>query len=86
MLAQPIAGLAYHQFGPVHILAIVRIRVVSVDFRLGDRPEWRKEVEIATFVGLADMFRVERTVASRIARFRRFPGGTTASEFLFSNM
>src|SRR5262245_56324527 len=53
------------------------IRVVSVDFRLGDSPEWRKEVEIATFVGLADMFRVERTVASRIARFWRFPNGAT---------
>src|SRR5262245_51007622 len=77
-----LSGLAYHDFRRVHILPIVRMRVASVDFRLGSRSERRKKVEIATFVGLTDVFRIKCAVATRIARRRRLPGVAAAGKFL----
>jgi len=57
-----------------------------MNLRLGDRPERRKEIEVAAFVGLADVLRVKRTIAARIAGGRGCPGGAAARELLVVHM
>src|SRR5215831_11995139 len=57
-----------------------------MNFRLGNRPEWRKEIEIAPLIGLANMLRVERTIATWITWRGLLPGSTTAADFLLRDM
>jgi hypothetical protein len=57
-----------------------------VDFRLRDRFSGPEEIEIAAFVGLAYMLRIERTITARVARSRLLPGGTAARELLVRDM
>src|SRR5215471_2772021 len=46
----------------------------SVDFRLGNLPLAGQEIEIAAFVGLADMGGEHGAVAAKVARRGLFPG------------
>jgi len=46
----------------------------AVNFGFRDRRMTLQKIELATFVGLADMGAKHRAVAARIARRRRFPG------------
>ena len=57
-----------------------------MDFRLRNRSAGGKEIEIAAFVGLADMLRIERAIAARVARRWRLPGGAPARELLLRDM
>src|SRR6516162_361550 len=54
--------------------------------RLHARAARLKKIEIAAFVGLADVLGIKRTVTARVARRRRLPGGAAARELLFGNM
>ncbi len=45
-------------------------------------PERRQEIEIAAFVGLADVLRIHGAVAARVTRRRLFPGGAAARQLL----
>src|SRR5262249_53034242 len=53
-----------------------------MDLRLGYLPLAGEEVEVAAFVGLADMGGEHGAVAARVARRRRFPGRAPAAEFV----
>ena len=49
-----------------------------MDLRLGNRTRRREKIEVAAFVGLADMGRIERAVAARVARRGLAPGGAAS--------
>ena len=57
-----------------------------VNFRLWNRPERRQKIEIAAVVGLSDMLGIKRTIAARIMRRGRFPGGLAAGQFRIRDM
>src|SRR4249920_750473 len=57
-----------------------------VNFRLGNLSRSGEEIEVAAFVGLADMSGEHGTVAARIARRRRLPGRATAGELLLAHI
>src|SRR5580692_4761109 len=46
----------------------------------------REKVEIATLVGLADMFGIHRAVAAQKMRRRRLPGGMAARELFVADV
>src|ERR1700730_10815509 len=64
---------------PIFILSLVNLR-------LGDLPLAGEEVEVAAFVGLADMGGEHGAVAARVARRRRLPGRTPAGELLLCDI
>src|SRR5262245_52715409 len=53
---------------------------------LGNRAGRGKKIEIAAFIGLADMWRVQRDVAERVPRRGLLPGGTAAGNFLITHV
>src|SRR5262245_64361412 len=57
-----------------------------MNLRLGNRARRCEKIEIASFIGLTDMFRVKRAVAARVSRRGLLPGGTAAGNFLFGNV
>ena len=57
-----------------------------MNLRLGDLPLASEEIEVAAFVGLADMLREHRAVAANVMRRRRRPGGAAAGELLVADM
>jgi len=61
-------------------LCYVRTRA-SVNFRLGNRAERREEIEIAALIGLADMLRIQRAIASRVTWWELLPGAPAAGKF-----
>src|ERR1700678_3692383 len=54
--------------------------------RLGDACGAFEKIEVAAFVGLADMLRIHRAVAAGIAWRRRRPGGAPAGQLLLADM
>src|SRR5262249_59894990 len=54
----------------------------SVNLRFGNLPLAGEEIEIAAFVGLADMGGEHGAVAAQVAWSGRFPGRTAAVELL----
>src|SRR5262245_44645583 len=60
--------------------------ILLVYLRFGDLPLAGEEVEIAAFVGLADMGGEHGAVAAKIARRRWLPGRTAAVELLLAHV
>src|SRR5262245_35343780 len=58
----------------------------SMNLRLGDLPLAGEEVEVAAFVGLADMGGEHGAVAAHVMRRRLLPGGAAAGELLVADM
>src|SRR5262245_61068181 len=58
----------------------------SVDFRLGNLPLAGEEIEIAAFVGLADMGGEHGAVAAKVAWRGLFPGRAAAVELLLRDV
>src|SRR5262244_2156316 len=58
----------------------------SVNFRFGNLPLAGEEIEIAAFVGLADMGGEHGAVAAKVARRGLFPGRAPAVEFLLRDV
>src|SRR4029079_3435933 len=52
----------------------------SMNFRLGNGSERRKKIEIAAFIGLADVLRVQCAVAARIMISRLVPARMSGGE------
>src|SRR5438128_538596 len=57
-----------------------------MNFRLGNRAERCEKIEIAAFVGLADMLRVKRAVAAWVTWCGLFPGSAAAGNFFVQNV
>src|SRR5689334_13345907 len=57
-----------------------------MNFRLRGRCTREQEIEIAAFVGLADMLRKHRAIAALVMRLRRGPGGTALCKLLVGDM
>src|SRR5438874_9622983 len=60
--------------------------IVSMDLRLHHRAGGAKEIEVAAFVGLADVLGKHRAVAARIARGRGLPGGAASSKLRIADV
>src|SRR5258708_537908 len=58
----------------------------SVDLGLGDLGGALEEIEVAAFVGLADMLREQRAVAAPVSGRRRFPFAFSALQFGFIHL
>src|SRR5262252_6815472 len=58
----------------------------SVNLRFGNLPLAGEEIEIAAFVGLADMGGEHGAVAAQVAWSGRFPGRTAAVELLLRDV
>src|SRR3954463_15703716 len=57
-----------------------------VNFRFGNLPRAGEEIEVAAFVGLADMSGEHGPVAAQVAWWRRLPGRLATSEFFLADI
>src|SRR4051812_2551859 len=57
-----------------------------VNFRFGNLPRAGEEIEVAAFVGLADMSGEHGPVAAQVAWWRRLPGRLATSEFSLADV
>src|SRR3954462_6576506 len=57
-----------------------------VNFRIGNLPRDGEEIEVAAFVGLADMSGEHGPVAAQVAWRRRLPGRLATSEFSLADV
>src|SRR5436189_3247884 len=71
---------------PIFIAASARRRRRLVDFRLGNLPPAGEEIEIAAFVGLADMGGEHCAIAAHVARRRLLPRRAAVVELFLADV
>src|SRR4029450_1618022 len=59
---------------------------ISMNLGFRNRARRRKKIKIASFIGLADVLRVQRAVAARVSRRGLLPGGAATGNFLFGHV